>query len=184
MREGPISGTTVPVRDNGTYTGHYIHRAQRFGQVHCDRHFEYALPRRAIYVRRRTGEFRHAFAIPGKGICRPLARRREVEFDIAAFIGAAAEQFKTCVFPKPVRAFRLCNFREMHLVDQPMQRVFYLQTTVFGAINLPSVGSWTLLGMQLRRFLSDPLKLRIFNVTMAVILVATLYPVVFGPGTH
>jgi len=55
---------------------------------------------------------------------------------------------------------------------------------VFGAINLPSVGSWTLLGMQLRRFLSDPLKLRIFNVTMAVILVATLYPVVFGPGAH
>ena len=53
---------------------------------------------------------------------------------------------------------------------------------VFGAINLPSVGSWTLLGMQLRRFLSDPLKLRIFNVTMAVILVATLYPVVFGPA--
>lgn len=55
---------------------------------------------------------------------------------------------------------------------------------VFGAINLPSVGSWTLLGMQLRRFLSDPLKLRIFNVTMAVILVATLYPVVFGPAAH
>jgi threonine/homoserine/homoserine lactone efflux protein len=51
---------------------------------------------------------------------------------------------------------------------------------VFGAINLPSVGSWTLLGMQLRRFLSDPLKLRIFNVTMALILVATLYPVVFA----
>ena len=38
--------------------------------------------------------------------------------------------------------------------------------------------------MQLRRFLSDPLKLRIFNVTMAVVLVATLYPVVFGPASH
>ncbi|RYG36210.1 MAG: LysE family translocator [Burkholderiales bacterium] len=51
---------------------------------------------------------------------------------------------------------------------------------VFGAVNLPSVSSWTLLGMQLRRFLSDPLKLRIFNVTMAVTLVATLYPVLFA----
>jgi threonine/homoserine/homoserine lactone efflux protein len=51
---------------------------------------------------------------------------------------------------------------------------------VFGAINLPSVGSWTLLGMQLRRFLNDPVRLRVFNVTMAVILVATLYPVVFA----
>ncbi|MDP3492052.1 MAG: LysE family translocator [Hyphomonadaceae bacterium] len=55
---------------------------------------------------------------------------------------------------------------------------------VFGAVNLPSVGSWTLMGMQLRRFLSDPLKLRIFNVTMALVLVATLYPVVFGPAAH
>lgn len=51
---------------------------------------------------------------------------------------------------------------------------------VFGAINLPTVSSWTLLGTQLRRFLSDPLKLRIFNVTMALTLVATLYPVVFA----
>ena len=52
--------------------------------------------------------------------------------------------------------------------------------SVFGAINLPSVGSWTLLGTQLRGFLSDPRRLRIFNVTMALILVATLYPVLFG----
>lgn len=51
---------------------------------------------------------------------------------------------------------------------------------VFGAVNLPSVGSWTLIGAQLRRFLSDPVKLRVFNVTMAVVLVASLYPVVFA----
>ena len=51
---------------------------------------------------------------------------------------------------------------------------------VFGAINLPTVGSWTLLGTQLRGLLSDPKRLRIFNVTMALILVATLYPVLFG----
>jgi threonine/homoserine/homoserine lactone efflux protein len=54
-----------------------------------------------------------------------------------------------------------------------------LVAAVFGAINLPSVGSWTLMGMQLRRFLSDPRRLRIFNVAMAATLVATLYPVVF-----
>ena len=51
---------------------------------------------------------------------------------------------------------------------------------VFGAINLPSTSSWALLGTQLRRFLGDPVKLRVFNVTMALILVATLYPVVFA----
>jgi threonine/homoserine/homoserine lactone efflux protein len=54
---------------------------------------------------------------------------------------------------------------------------------VFGAINLPSVGSWTLLGTQLRRFLDEPVRLRVFNVTMALILVATLYPVLFD-GSH
>jgi threonine/homoserine/homoserine lactone efflux protein len=54
---------------------------------------------------------------------------------------------------------------------------------VFGAINLPSVSSWTLLGTQLRRFLNDPVRLRVFNVTMALVLVASLYPVVFG-GPH
>jgi threonine/homoserine/homoserine lactone efflux protein len=53
---------------------------------------------------------------------------------------------------------------------------------VFGAINLPSTGSWALLGTQLRHLLGDPVKLRVFNVTMALILVATLYPIVFA--TH
>jgi threonine/homoserine/homoserine lactone efflux protein len=51
---------------------------------------------------------------------------------------------------------------------------------VFGAINLPCVSSWTLLGAQLRRFLSNPRNLRIFNVTMAVLLVASLWPIVFA----
>jgi threonine/homoserine/homoserine lactone efflux protein len=51
---------------------------------------------------------------------------------------------------------------------------------VFGAINLPTVGSWTLMGVQLRRFLSDPLKLRVFNTIAALALVGSLYPIVFG----
>jgi hypothetical protein len=38
------------------------------------------------------------------------------------------------------------------------------------------------LGTQLRHLLGDPVKLRVFNVTMALILVATLYPIVFA--TH
>jgi hypothetical protein len=36
------------------------------------------------------------------------------------------------------------------------------------------------MGAQMRRFLGDPVKLRIFNVTAALVLVATLYPIVFG----
>jgi threonine/homoserine/homoserine lactone efflux protein len=55
-----------------------------------------------------------------------------------------------------------------------------LVALVFGLINLPSVSAWALMGVQLRRFLDDPRKLRIFNVTMAITLVATLYPIVFA----
>jgi hypothetical protein len=36
------------------------------------------------------------------------------------------------------------------------------------------------MGVSLRRFLSDPRRLRVFNVVAALTLVATLYPVVFG----
>ena len=52
-----------------------------------------------------------------------------------------------------------------------------LVALVFGVINLPSVSAWTLVGSQLRRFLSDPVKLRVFNVSCSLLLLATLYPI-------
>jgi threonine/homoserine/homoserine lactone efflux protein len=45
---------------------------------------------------------------------------------------------------------------------------------VFGAIGLPSVALWALLGVGIRRLLQAPWALRVFNVTMAVLLVASL----------
>ncbi|WP_068242326.1 LysE family translocator [Tritonibacter horizontis] len=50
---------------------------------------------------------------------------------------------------------------------------------IFGAINLPSVGSWTVLGQQMARFLTSPRRLTVFNWTMAALLVASLYPVIW-----
>lgn len=47
---------------------------------------------------------------------------------------------------------------------------------VFGAINLPSVGIWAMLGQRMRQVLSDPVRLRLFNAAMAILLVASLYP--------
>jgi threonine/homoserine/homoserine lactone efflux protein len=55
----------------------------------------------------------------------------------------------------------------------------FLVAGVFGAINLPVVSAWAAMGVQLRRFLQDPLRLRVFNVTAALLLLASLYPVVF-----
>ncbi len=54
----------------------------------------------------------------------------------------------------------------------------FLVGVVFGLINLPSVGLWAWMGQQLRRVLDDPRKLRAFNITMAVLLVASLWPLV------
>jgi len=55
-----------------------------------------------------------------------------------------------------------------------------LVAMVFGAINLPSISSWTVLGQQMQRLLTSPRRLRTFNTLMALLLVATLYPVIIG----
>lgn len=55
-----------------------------------------------------------------------------------------------------------------------------LVAAVFGLINLPCVSCWTLLGQQLQRLLTSRRRLVIFNVSMAVMLVASLYPVLLS----
>ena len=51
---------------------------------------------------------------------------------------------------------------------------------VFGIINLPSTGAWAIMGTKMRRFLSDPIRRKTFNVVAALLLVASLYPMVAG----
>ncbi len=50
---------------------------------------------------------------------------------------------------------------------------------VFGTLNLPSIGSWTFLGQQMARILTNSRRMVLFNWTMALLLVASLYPVLF-----
>jgi len=52
-----------------------------------------------------------------------------------------------------------------------------LVAVVFGGINLPCVSLWTLLGQQLQRLLTSRRRLVVFNVSMAVLLAVSLYPV-------
>ncbi|MEM0991008.1 MAG: LysE family translocator [Pseudomonadota bacterium] len=47
---------------------------------------------------------------------------------------------------------------------------------IFGLINIPSVGSWTFVGQTMARWLTDPGRARAFNVTMAVLLILSMYP--------
>lgn len=48
---------------------------------------------------------------------------------------------------------------------------------VFGAVNLPCISFWTSMGQQLQRLLTNPRRLRMFNISMALLLVGSLYPV-------
>lgn len=47
---------------------------------------------------------------------------------------------------------------------------------VFTLVNLPSVSIWCVFGTGMRGFLSDEKRLKIFNITMAVLLVISLWP--------
>ncbi|MGB2125736.1 LysE family translocator [Planktomarina sp.] len=48
---------------------------------------------------------------------------------------------------------------------------------IFGAINLPCISMWLMLGVKMRRFLTTPARLRSFNWTMAGLLILSLAPI-------
>jgi threonine/homoserine/homoserine lactone efflux protein len=52
-----------------------------------------------------------------------------------------------------------------------------LVAAVFGMVNIPCIAVWVGFGAGLRKALSDPKTLKIFNVSMAMLLIASLYPV-------
>ncbi len=50
---------------------------------------------------------------------------------------------------------------------------------VYMSATFVSTTSWTILGQQMRRFLGNAARLRVFNLVMAVLLLATLIPVLW-----
>jgi threonine/homoserine/homoserine lactone efflux protein len=52
-----------------------------------------------------------------------------------------------------------------------------LVAAVFGVINLPSVSLWAAFGSAMRKVLRNPVIIRIFNLVMALLLVASLWPI-------
>jgi len=60
-----------------------------------------------------------------------------------------------------------------------MQAVVVL-SLLFALVNAPSVTVWVTLGTTLRRWLTDLRHLRVFTVSMAIMLVLSLYPLLFG----
>lgn len=60
--------------------------------------------------------------------------------------------------------------------DQGVWAGSLMVALIFAAINLPSVTVWAWMGVQVRRWLGSARRLRTFNVSMAVLLVVSLYP--------
>jgi threonine/homoserine/homoserine lactone efflux protein len=50
---------------------------------------------------------------------------------------------------------------------------------VFAAVNAPCIACWLTFGIAMRRFLDDPKVLRVFNLAMAALLIASLVPLFF-----
>lgn len=62
-------------------------------------------------------------------------------------------------------------------VPEPSVGAYLLVAVAFSLVNLPSITIWVMAGQGLRRWLNAPSRLRLFNWTMAVMLVLSLYPV-------
>ena len=60
--------------------------------------------------------------------------------------------------------------------DEPFKSVVIV-AAIFALVNLLCVTTWTAFGVGLRSVLRSPAALRAFNVTMAVLLVLSLYPI-------
>ncbi|MEO0574617.1 MAG: LysE family translocator [Pseudomonadota bacterium] len=63
----------------------------------------------------------------------------------------------------------------VYATDESLGQVIMV-TLAFGLVNLPCVSSWAALGQQIHRVLNKPLRLRVFNTAMAVLLVASMLP--------
>lgn len=56
----------------------------------------------------------------------------------------------------------------------------FLLLVIFGLITSITVVSWAGLGTQIRRVLTNPLRLQVFNYTAAILLVGTLIPILMS----
>ena len=53
-------------------------------------------------------------------------------------------------------------------------------TALFALVSFPSTMAWTLIGVGIGRFLDAPVKLRLFNVVMGLLLVGSILPILWA----
>jgi threonine/homoserine/homoserine lactone efflux protein len=105
---------------------------------------------------------------------RPIASEKSSTSKPISFLQAVAFQW---VNPKAlVMAMAAIT---TYVPETPESEFFsnvVIVSILYAVITFPCVGIWAVFGNAFRRFLSKPLYYRIFNVTMAILLVLSLYP--------
>ncbi|CAN7501527.1 LysE family translocator [Mesorhizobium sp. LjNodule214] len=102
---------------------------------------------------------------------RSMASKGEAQANPMRFIDAAAFQW---VNPK-AWVMAVTAMAVYTNPDHPFLSVVLI-SMAFAIVNLPSVSVWAGFGTALRGFLSDPMRLKWFNIAMGVLLAATLWP--------
>ncbi len=105
------------------------------------------------------------------GTSRSLGEAKDTGLQPMTFLQAAAFQW---VNPK-AWVMAITAMSTYGDAAHPYLRVLQIGL-VFAIVNVPSVSTWAGFGSVLRGWLSDPVRLTWFNITMAVLLVISLWP--------
>ncbi len=105
------------------------------------------------------------------GTSRSLSEAGEAGLKPMTFLQAAAFQW---VNPK-AWIMAITAMSAYTIPEHPYSSVLLIGV-VFAVVNVPSVSTWAGFGSVLRGWLSDPVRLKWFNLTMAALLVISLWP--------
>lgn len=100
----------------------------------------------------------------------PLEARDAAARPMSFFQAAAFQWVNPKAWVMAVSAMAIYASAENHLAS------VLLVTAIFAVVNVPSISVWCGLGNGLREFLASPIRLRVFNFTMAGLLVLSLWP--------
>lgn len=105
------------------------------------------------------------------GTSRTLGETRQTGLHPFSFLQAAAFQWVN-----PKAWFMAITAMSAYADPQRALHSILLVGVVFAVINVPCVSTWAGFGSVLRGWLSDPVRLKWFNITMAVLLVISIWP--------
>ena len=108
-----------------------------------------------------------AVADPGEGTTKGAIKSTPL-----GFVGAALFQWVN-----PKAWVMAANTFSIYLSPASGWMMGVAFSVLFAAINLPCVSCWTLFGSRLKRWLKNPRYARVFNIVMAVLLLASLVPI-------